>query len=293
MFWIIFHVIFVTLFFIDLTLKISSSFQALFRSFLWIILTLIWNGIIYWKMGSDLALEFFTAYAVEKLLSVDNLCVFAWIFSYFKLSLLQERWVLTWGILGASVFRLSLIGLGIKILSWFHPLLYLMGFGIMYMGIKFFGSSTSPFDYQKTLHFFKKHLPIAEVLNQNRLYVREEGKFKWTLLAVALFCIEGVDLIFALDSVPLVFGITHNLFIAYTSNICAILGLRSLYFALIPYLENIEKFQGTLGLILLLIGAKMVLSFIYEVPPLLFLMLIVSVIISMEIRKKFFSSYNS
>ncbi|MGR3973436.1 MAG: hypothetical protein QRY72_02525 [Candidatus Rhabdochlamydia sp.] len=280
MFWVIFHAIFLTLFLIDNQIKITSFLQAVLRSLCWIVLAFLWNGVIYLKMGSDLALQFFTAYCVEQALSMDNLYLFTSIFSAFKLSSVHQRWILSWGILGAAVFRLSLIVLGIKAISWFHPLIYVMGALTFYAGIKLVFSASSELDYQKGIHFLKKHFPVTESVIGNKLYIIEGGVFKWTLLAVALLMVEGIDLIFALDSVPVVFGMTSNLLVAYTSNVCAILGLRSLYFILIPYLGQVEKFQKVLGSMLLLIGGKMILSGIYEIPSFIFLFLTLAILIT-------------
>lgn len=291
MLWIFFHAILAVLLIIDLRCRVKSWKQAVLWSAIWIGVGLAWNVVIYGVRGEAQALEFFTAYLLEKSLSVDNLCVFLLIFSSFQVPLPYQRKVLLWGILGAIVLRLVLILVGLKLLQLFHPVLYLFGGLVLYSGLRLLFRSSQEPSLQKHWFFrwIQNHLPFVNHFGEGHFSVMEKGTRVWTLLTVVLILMEGSDLIFAFDSIPAVLAITQDPLIAYTSNVCAILGLRSLYFVLTPWIQQIHKAKWGLGLILLFVGSKMLLSPIWTIPTavsLLIIALILAVTFLAAFRRK-------
>lgn len=264
MLWVVFHVVLAVLLFLDLRHRAQSWKAFAAWSVGWIFVALAWNGVIYWSMGKAAALEFAAAFLLEKSLSVDNLCVFLLIFSSFQVPSEYQRRVLFWGIIGAVVFRLVLILVGVRLIEGFHQIIYIFGAFLIYGGIRFiFKSPTAkPMHHHWFVDWMRKHHLIVDHFGEGRL--RAEGK--WTMLAVVLVLMEGSDLVFAIDSIPAVLAITQDTLVAYTSNVCAILGLRSLYFTLAPWLQHLHKARWGLGLILLFIGSKMLLESVWQIP---------------------------
>jgi len=276
MLWLIFHVVLALLIYLDLKHEAHSWKTFAFWSLVWVGVAFLWNGVIYWAKGETAALQFFTAFLLEKSLSIDNLCVFLLIFSSFQIPTEYQKRVLLWGIVGAVVLRLVLILAGVRLVQGFHQIIYVFGAVLIYGGVRFiFGSKeVKPLHHHWLVAWLKRHFQIASHFGGGHL--RAEGK--WTMLAVVLILLEGSDLVFAFDSVPAVLAITRDPLVAYTSNVCAILGLRSLYFTLAPYLQNLHRARWSLGLILFFVGGKMVLESVLEIPTWITLAAIVTIL---------------
>lgn len=222
---------------------------------------------VWWSRGVQSGLEFFTGYVIEQSLAMDNIFVIATIFAYFSVPRAYQHRVLFWGILGAIVMRAIMIGLGAALITQFSWILYLFGAFLVFTGVKMFkaGEGTGDFKNNPVLAYLRRHFLITKELHGHDFTVKrphpETGKLViWlTPLAVALVLVEFVDLIFAVDSVPAIFAVTLDPFIVYTSNIFAILGLRSLYFALAAAMHRFAYLKYALALILVLVGIKIFL----------------------------------
>jgi tellurite resistance protein TerC len=242
--------------------------EAILWSITWIALALLFNLGMYLWFGQQAALEFFTGYVIEKSLSVDNLFVFLVIFSYFRVpSELQHR-VLFWGILGALILRGIFIAAGAALLESFHWTIYVFGGLLLLTGIRLFLEREKPFKPQENplLRLFSQFMPIRNEYRGASFTVIESGRRYATPLLLALIVVEGTDLIFAFDSIPAIFAITRDPFIVFTSNVFAILGLRSLYFLLSGVLLQFHYLRPGLALVLGFVGLKLLVSGIYQVP---------------------------
>ena len=236
---------------------------------LWVSLALIFNVWIYSTQGSVKALEFFTGYIIELSLSVDNLFVFLVIFSYFKVPDQYKHRVLFWGIVGALLLRAIFIVLGFTLINYFSWINYLFGAILVYTGVKMlFHSDDAPPELEKNfiVRLWKKYFPVHEQYAGKRFFVREKGKWMATPLFIVLLVVEVTDLMFAVDSIPAVLSISSDPFIVYTSNVFAILGLRSIFFALSNAMDYFRYLKYGLSLILVFIGLKMVASRFYHIP---------------------------
>ena len=236
---------------------------ALYQSLFWIGISFVFGGLIYFLMGKDTAVEFFSAYITEKMLSVDNLFVILLIFSYFNLEEKYHHKALFWGILGAIVFRGIFIGAGSIIIDQFHWVLYIFGAVLLYTGVKLLNDKKEEhvdFKHSKIIKFAHKILPFTDSHHGGKFFVRENGKFYFTSLFMVVIMVEATDLIFAVDSIPAVFAISQNLFVVYTSNIFAIMGLRALFFLIENILHRFHYLQKGLAIILIFIGFKMLLG---------------------------------
>ena len=225
----------------------------------WVSLALLFNVALYRFFGAQHALEFFTGYLIELSLSVDNLFVFILIFSTFGVPPVFQHRVLFWGILGAQVMRAAFILLGTALISKFHWVIYVFGGFLLFTGVKILlghGTEIHP-EKNPVLRLFGKVIPTVKEFNGGRFTTRIDGKLHATALLPVLVVIEVSDLVFAVDSIPAIFGVTLDPFIVYTSNIFAILGLRALYFLLAHAMENFRYLKYGLGLVLLFIGGKM------------------------------------
>jgi tellurite resistance protein TerC len=243
--------------------------EALGWSAVWISLALLFNvGLFFWR-GQEPALQFFTGYLIELSLSVDNLFVFLLIFMYFKVPAAYQHKVLFWGILGAQIMRGLLIGVGVVLISQFHWILYLFGLFLVFTGIKM-GVQEDEAEVRPErnvfVRFFKKVMPVTPGYHGSRFFVKQEGRHYATLLLIVVIVLETTDLLFALDSIPAVFAITTDPFIVYTSNICAILGLRSLYFALAGMMNLFHYLKIGLSVVLSFVGLKMLLAEVFPIP---------------------------
>lgn len=272
--WIIFNAVVICLLAIDLYRHRSSKAhtielkEALWTSAFWISLALAFNLFIYFYMGSEKAVQFLTAYLVEESLSVDNLFVFALIFESFAVPETYRYQVLFWGILGAIILRAVFILVGMTLVQKFHWLFYILGAILIYSGIKLLSKKDELVDPSNNwaVHFFRKFFPITDTFHNGHFFVKQHGAWMATPLFLVLLSVEFVDVIFALDSIPAVIGITNDLFIAYSSNILAIMGLRSLYFVLAHSLKLLHYLHYALAAILIFIGAKMLLGGWIHIP---------------------------
>jgi tellurite resistance protein TerC len=255
--------------------------EALLWALVWFSLAMIFNAWIYFEFGTQTALEFFTGYLIEKSLSVDNLFVFLVIFTAFGIPAQFQHRVLFWGIIGAIVTRGIFIGLGSAILEHFTFAFAIFGAVLLYAAYRMqFGKETT-FDQNnsKIVTFVKKFVPVADT-KEEHFFTHVNGKFAITMLFLVLIVIELTDIVFAFDSIPAIFAITTDPFIVFTSNIFAILGLRSLYFVLADIQGMFEYLKTGLAIILLFIGVKLILKPLHvEVPIVLSLTFIVAVLL--------------
>jgi tellurite resistance protein TerC len=234
----------------------------------WVSLALIFNAGIFVFSGTEDGLAFTAGYLVELALSVDNLFVIALIFAAFAVPPAYQHRVLFWGILGALVMRLAFILAGAKLLDTFHWLIYLFGAFLVVTGVRLLLNRASHADPRdnRVLALFRRVMPLTEDYHGQRFTIRQAGQRFATPLLAVLVLVEATDLVFALDSVPAIFAITDQPFIVYTSNVFAILGLRSMYFLLAGMLDRFRFLKVGLGLVLVFVGAKMALADIYHVP---------------------------
>ncbi|MGV7927353.1 MAG: TerC family protein [Spirochaetota bacterium] len=242
--------------------------EALLWVAFWVSLALIFNVGIYFYFGMDSALEFLTGYLVEYSLSVDNIFVFALIFSYFGIPSEYRHKALLWGILGAIVMRAIFILAGVAMINRLHWIIYVFGAFLVYIGIKIAFEKDREMDPGKNpiLRLVKRFLPVTESYEGGRFFVRRAGRLFATPMLIVVIVIETTDVIFAVDSIPAILSITLNPFIVYTSNIFAILGLRALYFALAGIMDLFHYLNYGLAAILVFVGVKMLISDYYKIP---------------------------
>jgi tellurite resistance protein TerC len=247
--------------------KISIK-EAITWSIVWITLALIFNGWIYYSVGKQPAVEFLTGYLVEKSLSVDNIFVFVLLFSFFKVPEEYQHRVLFWGVIGALIMRAIFIAVGAVLIARFHWIIYLFGIFLVFTGYKMFKKSAADMHPEENpmVRWFIKKKKVTNEYHGKKFFVNIDGKKLATPLFLCLLSIEFTDLIFAVDSIPAIFAITRDPFIVYTSNVFAILGLRSLYFALEGIISKFPYLRYGLAIILIFIGCKMLLVDIYKMP---------------------------
>ena len=236
--------------------------EATIWSIVWITLAMIFAGIVFWNQGTDLGLKFLTGYVIELSLSVDNLFVFLLLFSFFKVPAKVQHRVLFWGVLGALVMRLTMIFIGAALINRFHWIIYVFGAFLVYTGIKMFRQEDTDIQPEENplVRAVTRHIPITRHYEDQKFFTRVDGKRTGTLLLLVLVIVEVTDLVFAVDSIPAIFAITTNTFIVYTSNVFAILGLRSMYFLLAGVVEKFQYLRMGLAIVLTFIGAKMLLE---------------------------------
>ena len=242
--------------------------EALGWSAVWVTLALLFNAGVYRFLGHQSGLEFLTGYLIELALSVDNLFVFLVIFSYFAVPTQLRHRVLFWGILGAMIMRVAFILAGAALLAAFHWIDYVFGAFLIVTGIKILLQKESEVHPEKNLvlRLVRRFLPVTKEYHGSRFFVRESAKLFATPLLMVLLVLETTDVVFAVDSIPAIFGITRDPFIVYTSNIFAILGLRSLFFLLAGMMDRFHYLPVVLGLVLAFVGLKMVLESTYPIP---------------------------
>lgn len=236
---------------------------ALYQSLFWVIISIIFGLLIYLFIDKETSVQFFSAYVTEKMLSVDNLFVILLIFSYFKLEEKYHHKVLFWGIFGAIIFRAIFIGAGAFIIHKFYWVLYIFGAILLYTGIKLLADKKEEhidFKNNKIIKFAHQILPFTDSHHGGKFFFRENGKFYFTSLFMIVLMVESTDIIFAVDSIPAVFAISQSLFVVFTSNIFAIMGLRALFFLIENILHKFHHLQKGLAIILLFIGFKMLLG---------------------------------
>ena len=286
MLWIGFSAFVLLMLFLDLFVFHKKSHEvkikeAIIWSFIWISLALIFNYLVYLWFGKVKAIEFLTAYVIEKSLSVDNLFVFIMIFSFFNIKGEYQHKILFWGILGALIMRIVFIFAGIQLIQNFHWIIYVFGAFLIYTGIKipFEKDKKIELDKNPLVRLFKKFMPVTNELYGDKFFVKIKAKTCATPLFITLIIIEFSDLIFALDSIPAVLAISDDVFIVYTSNVFAILGLRALYFALVGIVTYLRYLKFGLAAILVFVGIKMCISGFYKFPVLWSLLIILSFLI--------------
>jgi tellurite resistance protein TerC len=266
--------------------------EAMLWSVAWIALAGIFATVIFFWHGRTPMLEFVTGYVIELSLSVDNLFVFLLIFRFFQVPPDHQHKVLFWGILGALVMRAIFIVAGVGLIQRFHWIIYVFGALLVYSGIKLFFQNETEIHPEKNpvLRLFRRWVPVTKDFEGNKFFVRRPGLYA-TPLFVVLLVVETTDLLFAVDSIPAILAITRDAFIVYTSNVFAIMGLRSMYFALAGMMEMFRYLHYGLALVLVFVGAKMLVSHYVDIPTYLALacvagVLSISVIASIANPKK-------
>ena len=273
--WGTFFVIFLFLIVLDLGLlskgqKVVSIKQSLWTSLGYFIISLLFGAYIMMFVDQKDGEDFFTGYFIEKSLSLDNIFVISLVFDHFKIPALYQRRVLFWGISGAVLMRGVMIMAGVELIHLFHPILYFFGVFLVITGLKMLFTKESAeektMEDNKLLKLIRRFIPVTDKLHGNRFFIKSStGQKLATPLFLVLIFIEVADVVFAVDSVPAILAITTDSFVVYTSNIFAILGLRSLYFALSAILHRFEYLKYSLSLVLIFIGSKIFLAKVVEI----------------------------
>jgi tellurite resistance protein TerC len=296
--WIAFIAFVVAMLAIDLGIFHRKSHvvgmrEALVWSSVWIALALLFNGIVWKLYGAERGLEFLTGYMIEKSLSVDNIFVFVVIFGALGIPALYQHRVLFWGILTALVLRAVMIFAGAALLTRFHWLIYVFGAFLVLTGIKLFvqrQQASNPAD-SAVIKLARRLIPATDRLDGEKFFTVENGKRVATPLFMALLLVEATDVVFAVDSIPAIFAVTSDPFIVFTSNIFAILGLRSLFFLLAGVVDKFRYLKTGLAAVLVFVGAKMSLVDLYKVPPFASL-LVIAMLLSVAIVASLWASRN-
>ena len=284
--WIGFNVFVLLMLALDLGVFHRKAHVVTFKesmawTVVWVTLALLFNLGVWHYMGPQRGIEFFTGYVIEKSLSVDNVFVFALLFSYFAVPALYQHKVLFWGILGALIMRAVMIFLGAALIERFTWIIYIFGAFLILTGIKMIVKREEEIHPERNplVRWFKKLMPVTNDYRGDKFFVRENGVRMATPLFVVLLLVEFSDLIFAVDSIPAIFAVTKDPFIVYTSNVFAILGLRSLYFALAGVMDKFHYLKIGLGVVLAFVGVKMLLGHTpYKIDTLVSLGVIVTVL---------------
>ena len=269
--WIFFFAVVLTALFVDIGIVNRHSHaptrkETIGWSIVWVSLALAFNAFVFWQFGIDKAKLFFTGYLIELSLSVDNLFVILLIFTYFKVPKKYQHRVLFWGIMGALVMRMIMIFAGAELVERFHWIIYIFGVFLIYTGISMFKDSDDNFEPHESaiVKFATKYIRISKHYDGEKFIIVKDGVRSGTLLLLVLITVEFTDLIFAVDSIPAIFGITTDRFIVYTSNIFAILGLRTFFFLLADLADRFHYLKYGLAFVLTFIGAKMLLPLLAE-----------------------------
>jgi tellurite resistance protein TerC len=269
--WILFFSVVLAALFVDIGLVNRRSHtptrkETFVWSVVWVSLALAFNGFILYQFGLLQAKLFLTGYMIELSLSVDNLFVFLLIFTFFKVPREYQHRVLFWGIIGALVMRMVMIFAGAELVEHFHWVIYLFGAFLIYTGISMFRGGEGNFEPHESVvvKLLTKHVPVSKHFNGDKFFVRENGMLAGTLMLLVLVIVEFTDLVFAVDSIPAIFGITTDRFLVYTSNIFAILGLRTFYFLLADLADRFHLLKVALAFVLTFIGVKMLLPLLAE-----------------------------
>lgn len=283
--WISFNVFVLAMLALDLGVFHRKSHEvsvkeALSWTGVWITLAMLFNLFVYWQFGEEKAIEYFTAYIIEKSLSVDNIFVIIIIFSYFNVPKAYQHKVLFWGILGALVMRVIFIFAGIELIHKFHWLIYIFGGFLVFTGIRILFSKDTKIDPEKNpiVKLVNYLFPVTPTFRGDHFFTRIEGRLWVTPLFLVVMMIEGTDLIFAVDSIPAILAISDDPFIVYTSNVFAILGLRSLYFALAGIESYFRYLKYGLSAVLVFVGVKMCIMDYYKIPVEISLIVIVFIL---------------
>jgi tellurite resistance protein TerC len=254
--------------------------EALAWSAIWVALALGFGAYLWMRYGAAPGLEYLTGYVIEKSLSVDNIFVFVVIFGALGIPPLYQHRVLFWGILSALVLRGAMIAGGAALLERFHWIIYVFGAFLILTGVKLFlarGASTHP-EHSAVFRLLRRFVPASARLDGNRFFTVEGGRRVATPLFFALAMIELTDVVFAVDSIPAIFAVTRDPYIVFTSNVFAILGLRSLYFLLASFVERFVYLKPSLAVVLVFVGAKMTVVDVVAIPPAVSLAVIVAIL---------------
>jgi tellurite resistance protein TerC len=282
-FWLLFNVFVLVMLVLDLGVFHRKSHVIKFKEAIgwtavWVSLAAVFAMLIYLfghrmvgnptRPNSQLALEFITGYVIEESLSVDNLFVFLMIFRYFRVPRSEQHAVLFWGIVGALIMRAVFIFAGVSLINRFHWIIYAFGALLIYSGVKLFRQDEAEVHPERNpvLKLFRKFMPVSHEYEGRRFFVRRATRWVATPLAVVLIVVETTDVLFATDSIPAILAVTRDPFVVYTSNVFAILGLRSLYFALAGMMDLFHYLHYGLSLILVFIGVKMLASEYIQIP---------------------------
>jgi TerC family integral membrane protein len=262
--WIGFSLFILLMLSLDLGLFNRKAHKITYReatiwSVVWITLASIFAALVFWFQGTQRGLEFITGYVIELSLSVDNLFVFLLIFSYFKVPAKYQHRVLFWGVMGALVMRLTMIFIGAALINRFNWIIYIFGAFLVFTGIRMFRQDDADIQPEENfiVRLVTRYIPLTHQYDGEKFFTKIDGKRTGTLLLLVLVIVEVTDLIFAVDSIPAIFAITTNTFIVYTSNVFAILGLRSMYFLLAGVVEKFHYLKMGLAIVLTFIGTKM------------------------------------
>jgi tellurite resistance protein TerC len=285
-YWIGLIVFFIIMFSLDLFVFQKEAHAVAFReaiafSVIWIGLALLFGVFVYYSFGAKSALEYYGAYLIELSLSVDNLFVFILLFSYFSVPQKYRHKVLFWGIIGAFIMRILFIVVGIKLIREFEWLLYIFGLILIYSSIKLVMERDKKvsIDNNIVVRLAGKFLHVTNTYEKGQFFIKNGKKIIFTPLFLTLIVVETTDIMFALDSIPAVFGITLDPFIAFSSNAFAVLGLRTLYFALANLIELIRFLNYGLSVILFFIGIKMIIGHFIEIPIYITLLVIALILL--------------
>jgi tellurite resistance protein TerC len=297
LFWIIFNVFVLAMLALDLGVFQRGKHTVTFRAALgwtvvWVGLAGIFAALIFWfgdvmvgsnaRPNSELSLEFITGYVIEQSLSVDNLFIFLLIFRYFHVPRGLQHNVLFWGVIGALIMRFFFILAGVGLLNRFHWIVYVFGAILIYSGIRLLrqhGAEVHP-EKNPLLRAFRKMFRVTENFEGDKFFVKRDAMTWATPLALVLIVVETTDVLFAVDSIPAVLAVTREPFIVYTSNVFAILGLRSLFFVLSGMMETFHLLHYGLSVILIFIGAKMISAKWYEMPTPVALVVVAAVLLA-------------
>ena len=285
LFWVLFNVFVLAMLAVDLWVLQRPAHGVKFREAVlwsvgWILLAVAFGVLVYFWRGRETAVEFTTGYIIELSLSVDNLFIFLLIFRYFRVPSGYQHKVLFWGIVGALVMRGVFIGVGIGLIRKFHWVIFVFGAFLVYSGIRLLGKRGMEVDPQRNpiVRLFRRLIPVTDDYEGDRFVVRRAGIYATPLLIV-LIVVETTDLLFATDSIPAVLAITLKPFVVYTSNVFAILGLRSLYFVLAGMMDVFHYLHYGLAVVLIFIGGKMLAADYYQIPTLWALGVVAGVLI--------------
>ena len=283
--WVAFGAVVVVMLALDLGVfhrkaHVIGTREAAIWSAVWISVALLFNLGIYFHSGADRALEFFQAWLIEKALSVDNLFVYLVALSYFAVPAQQQHRVLFWGIVGALITRGVFIAIGAALLANFHFVMYIFGAFLIFTAVRLLrGGDEEPHpEKNPVLRLFRRFVRITKEYEGSSFFVRHEGKLFATPLLMVLVVIEATDVVFAVDSIPAVFGVTSDVFIVYTSNIFAVLGLRALCFLVASVVRRLTYLRPALALVLAFVGAKMLISDRFRIPNWISLLIIAGLI---------------